>query len=63
MRAERAAYPAFGEVREVLGVVQPPGPVIIPEVVEAVVLADADGQLGGGDLGGGFVGVDHGGRR
>ena len=63
MGAERPADAALGEVREVLGVVQPPRPVVVPEVVQTIGLADADGQLGGGGTGGGVLGVDHGGRR
>ena len=59
MGAQRTADASLGEIREVFGVMQPPGPVVVPEVVQAVALADADGQLGGGGAGGGVVGVDH----
>ena len=44
---KRAADSALGKVREVLREVDPPCPVVIPEMVAWVYLADADGKPGG----------------
>ena len=34
---EISAHPALGEIRQVLGIVAPPGAMIVPEVMERVV--------------------------
>jgi hypothetical protein len=44
MCVKTEAYAALGVVRQVLGVVEPPGAVIVPEVVVRVA-ADADGYF------------------